>query len=864
MNRFSPWLLVVLLATGCGEGIPTRLLLEPIPALETCEFDNSIFSQRETYTDSEWGQVVDGAFVPFAGGEEVEMRPVPRETMRWWFAFVAVRIKPTEALGAELCARLDQSVIFGPDPNADTVPEGLLFHRQSDGTYLNAQVPLFLGTRRATESGFDPLDPRPVTLHSETGFAPGKSGPLRLYGPRVDVQPVNHAGFLSTPRPTPDAGSMEVWLALTAQASKTLLSPGETANVELRLNGARRGNDVSLAVQGLPQGVTLTLERTTIPGSLPDADAELTRGVLEVTAGATPGPFTLTFTASAGGASTSTLLGLEVFQGPTTRMVTVSASPASLMLAPGAEQPVRVRLAPFGGFTGKVFLKALAPPELALTFEPESVQLTSATDVTVRVKLLQASFPNDTTGFQLFAVSGRERWAPSQFVSITSLAPAAPVPFVVSPVRERRFVTPNVAFDWAFDVGASVGIGQQPPAVTLSTVVAPMNCGSGIVGGRVRLVCDSTFSGAGEVTVTASSSAGNATTAVRVVSAGAATLMPEVQPFLWDSQRPEVAVAPGGALGVLQQTGLGHQFTTIAADGGVSTYQPETGRLAALASTPTGVVRVTVIDRRLTATGKYQARDDVLGPIAAAADVDGTVWVAVGALVNAQAHPSISVSAPGDMNWTTRDTGLASAGVTTDLALAVRSGTAVLASVEGNAVVVRSFSSGTWSALPAVPNAAVLPAAFEGRGSERALGVAMDGANRPVVAFLGADEQVHVVRLEGTSWVALGGATVSAGLLPLSLSLAVDPSGRVLLAWHEATHPYVANSGARIVPRHVETSALRWARLESGTTFTALPAAGLDVMQGAPQQPHVSVDATGRPVLAWVEDGRVLVLRGPP
>lgn len=849
---------LLLVLAGCE----ATAVLEPVPAFETCAFDSSIFERNpaERTVSFELGQVVDGGFVPFVDGDEIEMAPVPQDTTRLWYGMAAARVTPMEDLGETVCARLDQAILMS---RQEEKPSGVLLRRVGDGTWVSAPVPFFLGTRRATESGFSVEDRTPVKFGPEAGFVPGGGGILRLWQDAVTLKPVNHVGFLSSPAVLPDAGPAPVVnFAVQLQAMPLGLRPGEAANVELRLEGERLGQQVDLTIGALPAGVELALQRTAIPAGATAAEALLTSGRLLVQPGANPGPFTLEVSARVASYTSSGSVELQVLPALTQRTVSVTVSPLALTLAPGMEGDVLVRLVPFGGFTGQVFLKAVGPTDLDITLNPESVVLAAPADVTVRVKLLRAGVP--TTSLQLFAVSGREKWDFPQGLSVTTALPLSPRVYVVSQVREWNLITPGAPLDWPLDFGTEVALGQTPPTTSLLPPTAPPGCRAQAMSRSLRFSCDGGFIGAADVAVSAMSTAGTSSTSVRLVSSAGATLLPEVTPVAWDSTRPEAAFAPDGTLTVSQNSGLGLRTATINLDGGVSAYQQLFGQLVSLVPTPQGVLRLVQMNRNLSLTGKQAVRSDSIGPVASAVDGDGTVWVASGALQpDTTIRPAVSSSAPGAMTWAARDVGLSSAAAPTDLALSVRAGAAVLASVENDAVVVRAFAAGQWAALPVVPANAVPPAAFEGRGPERVLAIVHDALARPVLAFVGVDEQLHVLRLEGGAWASMGGASVAGGLLPLSISMSVDASGRAVLAWHEATHRLVGSSGQRVRPRHVAASALRLARLE-GASFVTLPPLGLDRVQGVVEHPFVTVDAQGRPVIVFVEGGRVVVQRGPP
>jgi hypothetical protein len=124
-----------------------------------------------------------------------------------------------------------------------------------------------------------------------------------------------------------------------------------------------------------------------------------------------------------------------------------------------------------------------------------------------------------------------------------------------------------------------------------------------------------------------------------------------------------------------------------------------------------------------------------------------------------------------------------------------------------------------------------------------------------------------VYRLESGVWVKLQGLTPTPGLIPLSLSMAVnflsmDPTARLTLVWHEATQASALRSGTRVLPR-VAQSKLRLAR-HTTTGFVELPSPGLDAFTGAPEHPHVAFDRDGRPYVSFVENGRVFVQRAAP
>lgn len=880
MNARTLSLSLLLLLTACRDGIPPSALVEPIPALELCDFDTGAPLVNLKAAQLEAGHLVDGGFVPLAEGDEVEMAPRQREGGPQWFTLLALRITAAEPLPATVCALLDGARPFTSDPLADEIPNGFVFHRASDGALLNASVPLSLGRRLVGGQGFNPLSREPVDLGLLAGTAEGGGLFLDLEGPALTVKPVNRVGFLSdvgggtdAGAPVVDAGPPPVPLSLQLQATTTALRPGEAANVELTLSGGRGGQQVDLFVSGLPSGVVLTLERSSIAGGASDAEAALTTGRLLVDATAAPGAFTLQVAAVGGTGSAQATLELQVLPAPTVPSLGLSVSPLALRLAPGDEAEVKARVVPFAGLSGRFALKARASPGLDVTISPAFIDLQTATDVTVRVKLARSEFAGETLSVQLDGVLGRQRWPVSQPISVTTLAVTRASVFVRSRLRERRFVSSSAPTDWDLDFGTMVEPGATAPLTSLLPVTAPAGCSSAPRPTGLRFTCDASFRGAADVQLGASSTAGTASTSVRLVGAGSATVLPELQPGLWDARRPRVAFAPDGTLTVAQLSGLGARYGVLAPDGGVA-YQPVFAQQLELLPTSSGVQRLWQSGNgTLDLSGKGAVRSGSLGPIAGAVDTDGTAWVATGVSGASGVRLGVSSCAGGQSTWVLAEQGLPLSGAPTDLALSARSGSVFLAAVElaGSAlgpevgtVTVRRWASGQWTALPQVPAGAVVPLTLEaqGRRPERVLGLTQDAALRPVLAFIGVDEALHVLRLEGASWVALGGASVTPGLLPFSLSLSSDAAGRVLLAWHEATHVLIASSGEWVLPRAVERSTLHWATLDTAG-FVKLDPVGLDLAQGTFEDPFATFDPAGRPVITWVEDGRVVVQRAP-
>lgn len=125
----------------------------------------------------------------------------------------------------------------------------------------------------------------------------------------------------------------------------------------------------------------------------------------------------------------------------------------------------------------------------------------------------------------------------------------------------------------------------------------------------------------------------------------------------------------------------------------------------------------------------------------------------------------------------------------------------------------------------------------------------MDFAS-PVVAFVeavGGDvPRLHVRRLEGNTWVALGGAAINAGsLTPASEpSLLLTPNGMPYLAWSQGNG----------VQQNVFVSRF------NGSAWVSVGAAGVALNFSAgsiARSPSLAFDAQMQPMLAWIENNSV-------
>lgn len=127
--------------------------------------------------------------------------------------------------------------------------------------------------------------------------------------------------------------------------------------------------------------------------------------------------------------------------------------------------------------------------------------------------------------------------------------------------------------------------------------------------------------------------------------------------------------------------------------------------------------------------------------------------------------------------------------------------------------------------------------------------LAMDGAN-PVVAYVeavgGDAARLHVRRLEGGSWVSLGGAALNAGSITAASepTLSLTPNGL----------PYVAWSQGNGLQQNVFVARF------NGSAWESVGAAGVPLNFSAgsdARSPSLAFGASGQPMVAWVENGAV-------
>lgn len=162
-------------------------------------------------------------------------------------------------------------------------------------------------------------------------------------------------------------------IAVTASPTSLALDPGGTGTVTVTL--VRNGgftDPVNVTVEGLPTGVTATVQPAQLTGATTQATVTVT-----VANSVAPGTYPATVRASATGVGASTTqYTLTVNALPT---YTLSLTPAALTIAPGANGQTTVNVTR-ANFTGGVTLSLDAPPAgVTATFNPSPATATTST-----------------------------------------------------------------------------------------------------------------------------------------------------------------------------------------------------------------------------------------------------------------------------------------------------------------------------------------------------------------------------------------------------------------------------------------------------------------------------------------------------
>lgn len=861
-------LTTLLVLTGCEAPA-----VEPKQTRPHCT--HTFSSETPLRGELELGSLENGAFRPFAPGAEVEIAPWPdpEGVGEWYFKGVHARVTLPRDVGAQLCVDLENSL----ESQSVEVVDGVPLQRGADGAYVGGPIPLAAGLSLQDNAAFAQRLGEPVTFEGEVLTGSSAQEPhVRGFLPRLQLTRVNREGFLGVPLPVvvaPDAGPTQPGV-LEVGLSFITVRPGEDVRALVSLSGDRRGEAVTFTVAPLPAGVTLTFPAAALGPTQSESWARLS-------VGSSVGPMSIPFTVTATGATTrgSSTDGVINVVPAADREVAVTIFPARASPPLGSTFTAEVHLAPLGGFQGPVTLVATAPPELEVTLPASPVQLDAPLDVPIQVRA-KGPMPNGLV--HVHAVAGREVWSrPEAALEVLPAEPLQSQLVLLPGFSERRVIAPGGTLDWTMRAWEQPAAGGVSRPLTLSVAGTPSGCTAlvpdGGVNRVVRLSCDAGLeANAATLTVTAGAGADLVSGAFRLVVAGAPAglenfgVAPEPRPQGLDSEWPQVAGTRNDVFTlVIASADQGSAVVDFApSDGGYAAPVPTAGQVIAVATVgqaaSTRAVTVARSSGRLFAGSTQGGPGNARGAFDVAGHLDGTVWAATGA-GSPTLRPWVGRFSAGA--WAEQGPPLPDAPGLTDLALAVRSLTAVLVTAEP-ALVVRRLEGGAWTALPPLP-AQLVPVPLDRRGGpRRVLDVAIDNLAQPVVALVTPGNTLEVYRLEAAAWVRLSGVDVSPGVIPLSLSMTVnpfaaDPNGRLTLVWHEASQALAVPSGQRVLPRHAAQSRLRLVR-HTTTGWVELPTPGVDLDGGMPEQPFVAFDGDGRPYVSFVEDGRVFVQRAAP
>lgn len=160
---------------------------------------------------------------------------------------------------------------------------------------------------------------------------------------------------------------------LSSSMSSLSIAPGANGTTTITVSPENGfSGAVNLAASGLPAGVTASFS--------PAAALTTSTLTLSASSSAAPGPSTVTITGTSGSLTSTARLVLTVTGPPA---FTLSASPASVSLAPGSNSTSSITVNPLYGFNGTVNLKVSGlPAGVTGTFSPAATSGTSTLTLT--------------------------------------------------------------------------------------------------------------------------------------------------------------------------------------------------------------------------------------------------------------------------------------------------------------------------------------------------------------------------------------------------------------------------------------------------------------------------------------------------
>ena len=165
----------------------------------------------------------------------------------------------------------------------------------------------------------------------------------------------------------------------------------------------------------------------------------------------------------------------------------------------------------------------------------------------------------------------------------------------------------------------------------------------------------------------------------------------------------------------------------------------------------------------------------------------------------------------------------------------------------GGEIYLKRWNGSAWVELGGSATAGGVSA---NAGVSLGASLALDGSGNPVVAWqdrTSGNAEIYLKRWNGTSWVELGGSATAGGISGTATdsqepSLGLDPSGNPHVAWTEQT-----GLGATEAVYVKSWNGSSWVELAGSASGS-----GMSNTAGRAGAPSLAVDASGRPVLAYL------------
>lgn len=632
--------------------------------------------------------------------------------------------------------------------------------------------------------------------------------------------------------------------------------PGAWIDTVVTASGDLGADGWSLSLEGLPEGISARFE----PPELTATHGALLR--LDVSPTAAQGLLALKVVATRGAHRLEAELPVTIVERTDLAADFVVQVRAPLEIGPtGAlglslsgyvvEYPAQVLS--IAGFSGEVRLLAQDPTGI-ITLVPSVVNVAPGVPAAARVKVRVTNEPpGGVVGVQ------RRTWHAASGLSAATVE-LAPAPHLNVLPFSRTWLQPGATAAGALRVDTwQVGTFSvtAPPVSGVSATVGAFSSGTAAL--TVTAASDAA-PGPRELLFTASADGQQAERTARVVVLGSTSALasPELlAPLLQrDAGAPETAVALDlvidGAGLELGRSGAGW-WIAREANGFVAEYQgPQppaawiAGVLGGRVTATTSTIAVSLTETRGDVGTRVWSLPGVPGSrVALAYDDAKRLWCAVTVdpgVLHIWQMDATTTSAPSEVSE-----GLPTQVISAGPWLAAGVGPPTVAFARNGDLHVMQRTGATWSELPAVGvSAGLLPLDVE---------LAMDDMGRVVIAWV-EDAAVHVQRLESGAWVELGPVPRAAEPIPREVALVIDRGAPIVL-WAEAA--YEPPPQARLEGL---ASRLWFTRFETGA-WRAPVDLQLDPEADA-RSLHAALGPDGKVVLAWTEDGVVVLLRGSP